>query len=220
MSKYILFKPTVITNIIDEVQEHLSTNLKIWEVIKLYDIFKDVEQDDITNKVLDNGPNGLLRDIITEEGAYVLTPTSGDFAEIQYLVNNIFDNAPREIKTKVIVEKSTVEVRNGTWINGLASQTAVDLEKYGFDVIRIGNSSRQNFQKSVVYDLSYGEKIDSLAVLKEKTDANVAFNLPDWLIEDIQQELINETNPEQPDFILILGQDADKTGSGVENIEK
>lgn len=220
MDKYILFKPTVITNIINEIQEHFSTNLKIWEIIKLYDIFKNVSSDNVVNKVLDNGPNGLLRDTISESGAYILIPTSGDFAEIQYLVNNIFDDAPRETQTKVKVESSTVEVRNGTWINGLASQAAVDLEKYGFDVIRIGNSSRQNFQKSVVYDLTYGNKIDSLAVLKEKTGANVAFELPDWLIEDIKQELINESNPIQPDFILILGQDADKTSSGAENLEK
>ncbi len=97
---------------------------------------------------------------------------------------------------------------------------ALDLEKYGFNVIRIGNSSRQNFQKSVIYDLTYGGKIESLSVLKDKTKANVSFNLPQWLIDDISKDLANEKNPEQPDYILILGQDADKTESGVENIEE
>jgi len=219
LSKNTLFRPSIITNIINELQEHVSTNVKIWEAIKLWNIFKDVSQENITNKVLDNSPNGLLVDMMGEDGAYILTPRSGDFAEIQYLVNNIFSDAPIEAKTKVKVEKASLDIRNGTWINGLASVIALDLEKYGFNVIRTGNSSRQDFQKSVIYDLTYGEKMESLSVLKEKTGANVSFNLPQWLVDDIKKELADEKNPEQPDFILILGQDADKTSSGAANTE-
>jgi len=220
LSKHILFKPRMVTNIIDQLQEHVSTNLKIWEMVNLWNLFNDVAKENIINKVLDNSNSGLLIDMITEEGAYILTPRSGDFAEIKYLVYNIFSDAPPESKVKVTTEKATIEVRNGTWINGLASQKALDLEKYGFNIIRIGNSSRQNFQKSVIYDLTYGEKMESLTILKEKTGANVSFALPQWLIDDIAKDLTDETNPEQPDFILILGQDADSTASGIENIEE
>jgi len=219
LSLRIIFKPKMITNIIGECQEHISTNLKIWEMVKLWDIFKDIKKENIINRVLDNSPNGLLVDTIADEGAYILIPRSGDFAEIQYLVNNIFSDAPREIKTIVTGERATVEVRNGTWINGLASKKALDLEKYGFIVIRIGNSSRQNFQKSVIYDLTYGEKTESLTILKDRTEANVSFGLPQWLIDEIASELTDEKNPIQPDFILILGQDADDTDSGTINPE-
>ncbi len=218
LSKHILFQPKMITNIINELEEHINTNLKIWEMVKLWNIGEEIKDENIINKVLDNHPDGLLVDIITEEGAYVLIPRYGDFAEIQYLVNNIFSDAPIQFKEKVMSEQTTVEVRNGTWINGLASQVALDLERYGFDVIRIGNCSRQNFQKSVIYDLTYGEKIESLAILKNKTNANISYELPQWLIDDITNELADITDPEQPNFILILGQDADSTSSGAENI--
>ncbi|MFH1822738.1 MAG: LCP family protein [Patescibacteria group bacterium] len=220
LSKYILFKPMMISNIINQLQEHVSTNLKIWEILNLWNLIKDTKKENLINKVLDNSPSGLLKDTISEQGAYVLIPTSGDFAEIVYLVHNIFSDVPLESKTKVATEKATIEVRNGTWINGLANQKALDLEKYGFEVIRIGNSSHQNFQKSVIYDLTFGEKIESLSILKEKTGANVSFAIPQWLIDDITNDLADEVNPEQPDFLLILGQDADATGSGVENIEQ
>ncbi|MFH1661691.1 MAG: LCP family protein [Candidatus Falkowbacteria bacterium] len=218
LSTSLLSKPKLITDIINDLQDHVSTNLKIWEIIKLWSEFKDVKSENITNKVLDNSPNGMLIDMINEEGAYVLYPRSGDFEEIQYLVNNIFSDASQETKTKVITEKASIEVRNGTWVNGLASEISVDLEKYGFDIIRVGNSGQQNFQKSVIYDLTYGEKMESLIVLKEKTGANVSLGLPEWLIDNLAEELALEKNPEQPDFILVLGQDADKTGSGVENL--
>ncbi len=217
LSTNLLLKPTTVKNIINELQDHIDTNLKIWEIIKLWNMFKDVDKNNIKSKVLDNGPNGLLVDGRNDDGAYILSPRSGDFSEIQYFVNNIFSDAPIETKKKVKVEHATVEVHNGTWINGLASKTALDLERYGFTIARVGNSSRQNFQKSVIYDLTYGEKKKSLQILKEKTGANVAFGLPSWLVEEIEKELKNEKNPIQPDFILILGQDADASNSGEEN---
>ncbi|MCK5061088.1 LCP family protein [Candidatus Parcubacteria bacterium] len=219
LSRSTLLSPAKIINIINELDEHIATNLKAWEMIKIWDKFKNVNKEDIITRVLDNDPNGLLIDTITEEGAYVLVPRSGDFAEIQYFINNIFSDAPIEQKNVVINERSTIEVRNGTWINGLASQMALDLEKIGFTVIRIGNSSRQNFQKSIIYDLSYGEKSESMRILKKYTNANISFSLPDWLVDEISQELKIEKNPIQPDFILILGHDADATGSGAENPE-
>lgn len=220
ISFHTLLNPSAINDIINEVGDSISTNLKTWEMVKIWSDFKDVSKDQIINKVLDNSPNGLLIDSVGSNGAYILTPRSGDFSEIQYMVNNIFSDAPLEVRNIVLEENATVEVRNGTWINGLASQAALDLEKYNFKVIRVGNSSKQSFQKSVIYDLSYGEKDGSLGVLKKALNANVSFGLPSWLIEDIEKELAGEKNPIQPDFLVILGQEADKTRSGAENEEK
>jgi LCP family protein required for cell wall assembly len=219
LSKYVLFKPRMISSIINEIDEHVSTNLKIWEMVKLWNMFKDMESNDIINKGLNNSPNGLLVDMITEEGAYILVPRSGDFAEIQYMVHNIFSDAPVEAKERVITEATSVEVLNGTWVNGLASRVALDLEKFGFNIVHIGNYNRQNFEKSTIYDLTYGEKINSLTVLKEKTGADINFGLPEWLINDLAEQLSREENIEQPDFILIIGQDMDSTASGVINTE-
>jgi hypothetical protein len=102
---------------------------------------------------------------------------------------------------------------------GLANRASMDLEKYGFDIIGVGNSSRRNFDKSVIYDLAFGEKMKSLSVLKEKTGADVTFELPEWLKDDIAKEQEASEDKEKPDFILVLGQDADKTNSGTENKE-
>jgi LCP family protein required for cell wall assembly len=208
LSRHTLLKPTMISNIINQLRDHITTNLKIWEIIKLWQMFKDINKNNIINKVIDSGPNGLLVDSISPEGAYILTPRSGDFDEIQYFVNNIFSEAPLNEKTQVSRERGTVEVRNGTWVNGLASKVALDLEKYGFIVVRVGNSSRQNFEKSVIYDLTFGEKEKSLSVLRRRTDANVSYSLPQWLVDDIAKEVKTEKNPVKPDFILVIGQNA------------
>ncbi len=214
-----IFKPSMIANIISEFSEHVDTNLKIWEILKLKDIVSKVSKENISSRVIDNAPNGLLTETRSEAGAYLLVPKSGDFSEVQYFVHNIFAEAPKELKEEVEQEMATIEVRNGTWINGLASKIALDLEKYGFTVVRIGNSSRQNFQKSVIFDLSYGEKEKSLSILRDKTNANVSFGLPQWLLEELQAELDKEFDPVQPDFLLIIGQEADATASGAVNTE-
>ncbi|MDD4901232.1 MAG: LCP family protein [Patescibacteria group bacterium] len=220
MSFYTLLNPNLISKLTKDVTDNYSTNIKIWEMIKLWGLAKDIKSENIYNRVLDNSPSGLLVDAVSEDGAYLLRPTSGDFSEIQYLTNNIFTDAPVIDKEKVEQDKAAVEVRNGTWINGLANQLALDLEKYGFTIARVGNSSQQNLQKSVIYDLTYGAKIKALTVLKNKTNADVFMGMPEWLINDLAGEVSKETNPIQPDFIIILGSNADTTHSGTANPEQ
>ena len=213
----VLLNPVKISSLISQIQDNFNTNFKIWEMLQLWNNYQGIKNEEIITKVIDNSPSGLLTNIITADGAYILTPRGGDFTEIQYLINNVFSDAPADEKNKVDQEKTTIEVHNGTWINGLANKVALDLEKYGFKVARVGNSSQQNFQKSVIYDLTYGAKIQSLTILKNKTKANVSLGLPQWLQDDLAKELAKEKNLIQPDFILVLGTDADTTQSGTEN---
>ncbi|MFA6171705.1 MAG: LCP family protein [Patescibacteria group bacterium] len=210
LSINMIFKPMAIKNIISDLSEHISTDIEIWEVYKFWDLVKDVDKANITNQVLDNRAGGLLVNAVGQDGAYILQPKSGDFKEIRYMVQNAFSAPPAEDSHKVDVEKTKVELKNGTWINGLAGQVSVDLEKYGFEITRISNSSHQNFQKSVIYDLTFGAKKDSLGILKEKTGANVSFDVPDWLTEELKNDNAGKTDINTPDFILILGEDANK----------
>jgi LCP family protein required for cell wall assembly len=210
LSLNVLFKPKLIASMVEAYRDHLATNLSVMEMAKLWSLFKDVKSNQIINKGLDNGPGGLLVDVTGEDGAYLLTPASGDFSQIEYMVKNIFNSAPLETKQKITKEEAAIEVRNGTWINGLANKAALDLEKYGFTVLYTGNSSQRNFQKSVIYDLTSGGKPESLALLKEKTGANIAYGLPDWLKADIGRASSTRDKTKQLDFVLILGEEASR----------
>jgi len=141
------------------------------------------------------------------------------FSQVQYLAQNIFAQPSEQTAAAVSTENATVEILNGTWVNGLANQASTDLQKYGFKIIAVANSSRQNFQTSVIYDLTLGQKMESLAVLKQKTNATVTFDLPDWLKTDLAAQLAANSDQAKPDFVLVLGQDADATGSGTANTQ-
>lgn len=208
------------STIINELDANIATNLKVWEMIKLFGLTKNIDKEHIINKVLDNSASGLLVDGVGDNGAYILSPRSGDFSEITYLFANLFGETSTQNnnkkKTNSSQEKIKLAILNGTWINGLGSRVAVDLEQQGITIVEIGNSSRHNFEKSVIYDLSYGTKRSSLEFLKETTGANIAPTLPDWLKEDLSQAT-QHTPTEQPDFIIILGTDTDTSNSGTEN---
>lgn len=212
LKKENILKPAMISSIASELRENISYNLSTWEIVKLWQNFKDISSDDISNYVLDNSANGLLVAGMSEGGAYILTPRSGDYTEIQYLVHNFFydkekeeNNKKEEIKENTQVAK--VEIKNGTWINGLANKTSIDLEKNNFIVLRISNSSQRDFSKTIIYDLSYGEKDEALKYLKEYLQADVSFSVPDWLAEEIKNSNTSEEF-EVPDFIIVLGQNA------------
>ena len=204
LSEHILFKPKLILEIINELQNNISTNLKIWEMIKLWNTYKNIPQNNIINKVIDNRSDGLLVDSKGEDGAYILIPRTGDFTQLQNLVQNIFSDIQVQNKIEIISEKASVEIRNGTLTNGFAKAMSTNLEQHGFDITNISNQSKQNLQKSIIYDLTYGEKKKSLDVLKKITNANVSLGLPQWLINEIKLDLVEQKNPVQPDFILIL----------------
>ncbi|MFA6551744.1 MAG: LCP family protein, partial [Patescibacteria group bacterium] len=163
----ILFKPRMINNILETLREHISTNLKVWELVKLWGIIKDTNADKVINKTLDNTSSGLLVDAVGADGAYILQPRTGDYTEIQYLAKNIFTNALPEEKSEIKKELPKLEIQNGTWVNGLGQRLATDLERFGFDVVSINNAGKQNYEESIIFDLSYGEKIKSLTTLKE-----------------------------------------------------
>jgi LCP family protein required for cell wall assembly len=212
-----ILNPSKISSVYNDLADHISTNLKIWEMFRLWTMLKDVKEENITNKVLDNSPSGLLVDGRGLDGAYILTPKSGDFSEVQYLVQNVFNNnTPLAKKDEVKIAGANLEVLNGTWVDGLASRIAMDLEKQGFVITRVANALNHNFQKSVIYDLTAGAKNDALTILKDKTNANTSDTLPAWLTNDLK---INGASRTQPDFILIIGEDADKTKSGTANSE-
>ncbi|MFH0840886.1 MAG: LCP family protein [bacterium] len=206
-----LLNPVKVSSLISDIDEHIETNMKIWEIVKLWRDIQDVSEENMINKVLSNQPNGLLADSITEEGAYILIPRAGNFGEIQYLFENIFEEVPEDDKRIIQNEGAKVKVLNGTWISGLAGKTALDLERHGFNIVSVTNCSRQDFETSVIYDLTYGEKKESLKLLKETTKANVSFNLPQWLKDDIVAEINKSPETAQADIILILGENANRS---------
>jgi polyisoprenyl-teichoic acid--peptidoglycan teichoic acid transferase len=212
LSRQTLLNPVTISNLITEFNRHISTDLEAWEMIKLWNLFKNIKKEEVINQVLSDAPNGLLKSSISEEGAYILTPTSGNFGEIRKLFQNILENNDKKYNQEeenekessleiTLIEPANIIVKNGTWINGLASETASRLEKYDLTILDISNAQERDQQESIIFDLTYGNKNEALMALEEITGAEQNFAFPDWIKDYQNQE-------ETVDFILLLGTDA------------
>lgn len=202
LSRNTLTNPATLTKIIGQLDSHIGTNLQISEMIKLWNIFKDIQKAQITNKVLDNSTSGLLIDGRGDGGAYILLPRGNNFRPIRDMIDTIFGDILQPgnnssdifvpeiknseiIKLKKIKEPATIEILNGTWISGIASKASVVLKEAGFTVLKLGNSQERNYTRNTIYDLTYGTKEEALEALKTAYNAEVSFSWPLWLEEKI-----------------------------------
>ncbi|HNZ73009.1 MAG TPA: LCP family protein [bacterium] len=83
------FSPRRINSLLSAYQDHIITNLQVWEIIRLAQIGKDIDITKIINQTLTDGPTGFLyADKVN--GAYVLLPKDGNFETIKKIWQNIF----------------------------------------------------------------------------------------------------------------------------------
>lgn len=216
LSKNNLLKPVMLSRIIAELNRNIKTNLDVWALLKIWNDYKDVKRDQITNTVLNDGPGGFLIASRGDDGAYILIPQTGNFDKIQAMIKNIFGEAEKETSTANIdnsqpenkqtpvigIEKVNKEIKvavlNGTWISGLAANTALNLQNYGFKIIETANAPTREYADSIIYDLSYGKELKSLEILQAAANANLVYDAPSWLET-------YKNSAEHPDFILIVG---------------
>lgn len=211
LSKQTLLNPVTIGKLVSEFSQNVSTDLDIWEILRLWELAKDVDRAQIINKVLSDAPDGLLAGGKGDSGAYILMPRTGNFSEIRLMVKNIFpENAGtgtekqdimKEEEIEKISDDASVIILNGTWISGLATKTSVHLEQAKFNVNKVGNAATRDYSRTTIYDLTLGNKNASLEILKRATGGEQAFDSPAWLEE------YRQANPAS-DFLLILGTDA------------
>ena len=193
-----LANPYKVSKVMDTLSQHLSTNFKVWELLALFGMTKDVSEQSVTHRVFDDGPDGLVHAAITEDGAFVLKPNAGNFSEMQAVVRYIFE--PQQITAK---QPQRVEIQNGTKITGLAYRTSQYLESLGYEVIELGNAPTQDYQKTVIYNVSGNETSTAAADrIGELLDAEIAPVLPEWVTATSSRKVNSNTN-----VLIILGED-------------
>jgi len=84
-----LFNPKRLNSLLKAYNEHIVTDMEIWEMIKLAGQSKSIDTANIINKTFSDAPGDLLyADMIN--GAYVLLPHSEDYTDIKNLWQYIF----------------------------------------------------------------------------------------------------------------------------------
>lgn len=206
-----LLNPLKIQSVYQTMTESIDTNLELWEVVRLSHLAKDIDTTNIVHQVFSDDPGGLLV-AANVDGAYVLEPRAGNFSELQFLVKNIF-NLNSQVVSEEKPKPTRVEIQNGTKKTGLAAKTSETLTNLGYEIVKIGNAQKQDYERTVIYDLTQGKKTDELNFLKEKFDADVSFSIPSWMTSPVTPTEVTLFTPpavaleekQSTDFLIILG---------------
>ena len=193
------------------MKNSIDTNMEMWEIVRMSHLARDVDTGKIIHQVLSADEGGLLV-AANIAGAYVLEPRAGNFSEIQFLIKNIF-NVSSEINFEDRPKPTLLEIQNGTKITGLASRTAEMLAELDYKVNKVSNAPEQNYEKTIIYDLTEGAKNDELNFLKEKLNAEISLSLPSWLTNSVAPAEVAlfgspMTAVNSTDFLIILGKNA------------
>lgn len=214
-----LTNPLTIKKLYNQYFDHIATNIEIWEMIRLAQLGKGIGKDDIITQSLDEGRDEELEIVIGENGAFLLQPPGGNYDKIRKLVADIFgqeslieaekklaqqaEAAEEEIRRKkkdakkAAKENAKIEIRNGTFIVGLAGDVQAHLQSLGYNVPEIGNAPFRDYEKNVIYDLSEGNFLQTIEFLTQEFKANVSTTVPGWI-----------KNISASDLVIILGQEA------------
>ena len=188
-----IFKNQVVSQM---YQSFMQTDLNQRTRIRLFDEIADMDLErvsiqsvggnyrEVSGKMLliPYYDGNLVKDIVRETLGSLTRPTEG------FLSDRVF----------------TVEILNGTSINGLAGRTAEILRGFGYDIISTGNADHSGYEKTVVIDRSGYE--------------NIAKNFAGIIrCNNINHEAQSHENPDaeialqgyeyRSDFTLIIGRD-------------
>jgi len=89
LSLGILSDPLKISGIIDVLSKNIRTDISPWEIPELIKLSNSVKTDNITRRVFENSPEGMLYESKIN-GIYVLLPTDTTFNKIREACQNIF----------------------------------------------------------------------------------------------------------------------------------
>lgn len=201
-----LINPIRISNILTDLGQHAKTNLEPWEAIRLAKLLSNLKQDQIINRTFDTSAEGLLVSSYTVDGAYILRPRAGaaNFSELTALIQNIFSY---QTQTAQATEPVRIEIYNGTNQTGLANKKAEGLRLANFVVLKIANAPSRDYEATVIYDLTGNQQMEALKVIRSQVGGNVTTEIPASFQNFRQAQQKSDSDLEEPDFIIILGQD-------------
>jgi anionic cell wall polymer biosynthesis LytR-Cps2A-Psr (LCP) family protein len=181
-------------------QSLLTTDMNQRTRIRLFDEFAGID----TDRTNVQSVGGNAREI---SGQTLLFPYY-DGSLIKEIIRQSLGSLTRQTEGSLSERVFTVEVLNGTLVNGLAGRTAELLRGFGYDVISIGNAGRNDYEKTEIIDRSgYGDVVRILGDIIRCGNIRSESSILDNPAENLEGELNIQNFEYRSDFTLIIGRD-------------
>lgn len=188
-----LANPVKVNQLLGDFSGQLVTDLSVNEMLRLYDLAKEISSDKIVSAGLDEFVGG---DMIN--GLSVQVPKAGlfDYTEIQNYVHNIMRDAFLK------KEDARIMILNGTDTAGLATQKSKELKSLGYNVTAVGDAPASTYTQTILVDLRSGINKYTRNYLEKRLGVSAVSKLPDASIDT-----------GDADFVIILGSSQNSTSN-------
>jgi len=187
----VIANPATLTSLFDALGSNVTTDLKLSEVHRLYDLTKGIGNGSISSLSLNsaNGKN-LLASYLAPDGEDAIIPALGvdDYSDIQAFLSRVSSTNP------AVEEGANIVVLNGTQTSGLAGTVRSELVGQGLNVTAIGDALSSTNATTTIIDNTQGKKPATKAALQKIFGNSVTTVNP-------------YSQAYQADFIIVLGQD-------------
>jgi LCP family protein required for cell wall assembly len=172
-----LANPKKIGDLLNILSGHIQTDLSSWDMISFAPLASQIDREKITMRVLTDATDGELVPA-NVGGAYMLFPRKPDWSEIRNIANNPFVSKEEAERQLMAQTQAILEIKNGTTYEGYAYQVSQKLKKSGYRVSSIGNAAHRGYERTILFDLTGGQKTNELVRLKKILDADVSSAKP------------------------------------------
>ena len=177
-------------------QSFMQTSLSQRTRVRLFDEFAVMDMDRVNIQAV----GGNVREV---SGKMLLIPYY-DGNLVKEIVRQALSTLTSPVDGSLTDRVFTVEVLNGTSVNGFAGRTAEVLRGFGYDIISIGNADHAGYEKTVIIDRSGLEgMVRNFAGIIRCT--NISFEAVNR--DAPEEEQIMQNLEYRSDFTLIIGRD-------------
>jgi len=212
-----------LNEIFNALEENIVTDITPQEIAGFLELARNLDTRNAINIVLDAwNKDSLLKvyHVPMENGmAFALVPRTGNWSEIQELSENIFQLEQLE-KKRVEIQKENARLTILDKSGGFPLSEKIkkflssDLNYENISLLVDKNYSEE--EKSVIVDLTNGQKPFSLEEIATKLPAAVSYQAPAWM----EKILNNQTT----DLVVVIGKDLidsyNKEEGTLEDLEK
>jgi LCP family protein required for cell wall assembly len=201
--------PAKLANLYSAVTRNIQTDLSPWDAFSLAPMIKNFSRDNMQTTVLTDAPDSEL--VATNlHNNYLLFPKDGDWTRVKSIIS---DPLRSDDQIDADVQKiAKVEIKNGTLRTGFAFEMTNSLSLKGFEASSMGNATKRQYKRSMIFDLTGGTKLAELESLRVSLDADVSLTPPEDIdgsdarivyAEDLSKERVESP---QTDFLIVLGE--------------
>lgn len=185
-----LSNPLKLSQLVESFGDRVQTNFSIDDVKRLYDLSKDIPNENITNIDLAMEGEAVVT-TGTIGGQSVVYPIAGidDYSEVQKFVRLKFKDS------FIIKEDPSIIVLNASGKPGAATKRADELKSYGYNVTQVADAPVTDIEYTQLVDNTGGKKIYTKRYLELRFGT-----------EAVSKVSGLELSPYVADYIVVIGQ--------------